>query len=261
MKRYLFLCLLINLAFVQYAYSFDLKGLQPLAPYGVFSTFSADSLKAATAGISLGIEKSTHPDFYRITNQFAFGITDKIELELTSPYIVSWKGSTNGFEDVAIGLKHRVLDESKFAPALAYIITASLPYGRDEFSTEGSWGGGIILSKRVGPVAGHVNLLYSRPGTGSFRDDITFATGIDFNAANNFKFLAELYGKKSYAGKVDRLELRFGYRVQAAENLFTTLGAGFDIKNRTPEYRLMLSLSYIFPKEKKTIKKIIEEEE
>ena len=36
-----FICTL----FIRHAYGFDIKGLQPVAPYGVFSTFSADSLK------------------------------------------------------------------------------------------------------------------------------------------------------------------------------------------------------------------------
>lgn len=261
MKKYLFFFLLSNFVFIHCAYGFDLKGLQPLAPYGVFSTFSAESLAQGKSGISLCIEKSRHPDFYRFTNQFAHGITDNIELDLTVPYITNWNGSVDGFEDISIGLKHRFFDEGKYGPSIAYIVSASLDSGRTEFSTGGSIGGGIIISKRVGPVTGHINLLYSRPGSSRFKDDITFATGLDFSAAHNFKILGELYAKKSYSGKVDRLEWRFGYRILTAENLFTTIGAGFDTKNRTPEYRLLLSLTYLFPREEKKIKKIYEQEE
>lgn len=261
MKKYLFFFFLSYSVLIHHAYGFDLKGLQPLAPYGVFSTFSAESLSQGKTGISLGIEKSRHPDFYRFTNQFAHGVTDNIELDITIPYITKWNDSIDGFEDIAIGLKHRFFNEGKYGPSIAYIVSVSLHSGRTEFSTEGSIGGGIIISKRVGPVTGHVNLLYARPGSGQFRDDITFATGLDFSAAHNFKILGELYAKKSYAGKVDRLEWRFGYRILTAENLFTTIGAGFDTKNRTPEYRLILSLTYLFPSEEKKIKKIFEQEE
>jgi hypothetical protein len=261
MKKVLFFLFLPSMLAAGNAFSFDLKGLQPLAPYGVFSTFSADSLPKGKSGIALGIERSRQPDYYRITNQFGYGITDNIEVAVTIPYVLRWQDSADGFEDMAVGVKHRFFDEGRYGPSVAYLISLSLHSGRDEFSTKGSIGGGIIVTKRVGPVTGHVNLLYSRPGTGKFRDDITFAAGIDFSAAHNFKILAELYGKKSYSGKVDRAEARFGYRFLTAENLYTTVGAGFDFKNRSPEYRLILSVAYLFPPEKKMIKKIYEEEE
>lgn len=261
MKKVLFFLFLTNIVAAGHAYGFDLKGLQPLAPYGVFSTFGADSLPKGKSGIAIGFERSRQPDYYRITNQFGHGITDTIEVDITIPYVMKWQDSTDGFEDMAVGIKHRFFDEGKYGPSVAYLISVSLHSGRDEFSTNGSIGGGLIVTKRVGPVTGHANLLYSRPGTGKFRDDITFAVGLDFSAAHNFKILAELYGKKSYSGKVDRLEARFGYRILTAENLYTTIGAGFDFKNRNPEYRLLLSLSYLFPPERKMIKKIFEQEE
>lgn len=246
MKKYFSLLFLSILLFKGYSYGFDLKGLQPLAPNGVFSTFSTESLGKGTSGIGIEIEKSHKPDFYRLTSHLAYGISDNVELDVTIPYVAQWENSANGFEDIALGLKHRFFDEGKYGPSIAYLLTLSLPSGGDEFSTEGSIGGGIIVSKRVGPVKGHVNIFYSRPGTSRFKDDITFAAGIDFSAAHNFKILGELYGKKSYSGSLDRLEARFGYRIMTTENLFTTVGVGFNIKNRSPEYRLMVSLTYLF---------------
>ncbi len=259
MKKFLFLLLFACILLPAHAYGLDLKGLQPLAPYGVFSTFSADSLPKNDSGIGLGFEWSRRPDFYRFTGQFAYGLTDRIELDVTLPFTIN--NTTDGFEDLSIGLKHRFFDEGKYGPSVAYLLTASLNTGKDQFSTEGSFGAGIIVTKRVGPVTGHLNLLYSRPGTNRFNDDVTFAAGLDFAAAHNFKILAELYTKKSYSGKVDRVEPRFGYRIVTAENLFTTIGAGFDFKNRSPEYRLLLSISYLFPSKAKKIERIYEQEE
>ena len=261
MKKYLLLLFLTNLALTRYAYGFDVKGIQPLAPFGVFSTFSAESLPQGRSGIALGFERSRHPDYYRFTNQFAYGITNSIELDITIPYVYNWEHSTDGFEDIAFGLKHRFFDEGKYGPSIAYILSASVHSGKEEFSTGGSYGGGLIVSKRVGPVTGHANVLYFRPGNSKFKDDVTFAAGLDFSASHNFKLLGEIYAKKSYSGKIDRAELRFGYRILTTENLFTTIGAGFDMKNRTPEYRLMLSFTYLFPHEEKKIKKVIEQEE
>jgi hypothetical protein len=261
MKKYLLLFFLVNISLIQCAYGFDVKGIQPLAPYGVFSTFSAESLERGRSGIALGFESSRHPDYYRFTNQFAYGITDNIELDITIPYVLKWEHSIDGFEDIAIGLKHRFFDEGKYGPSIAYILSAAVNSGREEFSTEGSIGGGLIVSKRVGPVTGHANVLYFRPGSGTFKDNIALAAGLDFSASHNFKLLGEIYATKSYAGKIDRAELRFGYRIRTTENFFTTLGIGFDVKNRAPEYRLMLSLTYLFPHKEKQIKKVIEQEE
>lgn len=258
MKKYVFLFIIANIVFARQSAGFDIKGLQPMAPYGVFSTFSAESVKHGKYGAALGFESAGSPDFYRVTGQFAYGISDTTEVGVTLHYITQWEGLHDGFEDVAIGVKHRFLDEGKYGPSLAYVASVSLPSQNDVFTTDGSIGGGIIISKKVGPVMGHVNLLYSWPGSNKFKDDITIAAGIDFSAAHNFKILAELYGKKSYSGKFDKLETRLGYRVLTAENVFTTLCAAFSMDNTSPDYRIYLSFTYLFPSERKDIKHIDE---
>lgn len=261
MKKNLLLFLFVPLISAGQSYAFDIKGLQPLAPYGVYSTFSAESLKESTSGIAIGIERSNQPNYNRFIAQFAYGIKDNIEIDLTIPYITDWNGSADNLEDVSLGLKHRVIDEDRYGPAIAYILNISFPTGKKDLTTEGSFGGGLIISKKVGPVYGHVNLLYSRPGTNRFKDDVTIAAGIDFSASNNFKILSELYGKKGYSGRLDNIEWRFGYRLQTTENIYTTVGAGIDIKNSSPEYRLMLSLTYLFRHEAANIKRIYERED
>jgi hypothetical protein len=261
MKKYVCFLFLSCYALAGHADAFDLKGLQPLAPYGVFSTFSAESLQAHRLGMALGFERSKEPNFYRITGQLGYGITDSIELDITIPYTTGWHTNQDGFEDIAIGLKHRFFEEGKYGPSVAYLLTASLRSGTDDFTTKGSIGAGIIVSKKVGPVKGHLNLFYSRPGSSDFKDDITFAAGLDFAASHNLTFLSELYMKKSYSGSVDRLEARAGFRVLVTDNIYTTLGAGYDFKRRSPEYRLLMSLSYLFPSDEKKIKKIFEQED
>lgn len=261
MKNFCFFLFAVVLSLTDYAYGVDLKGIQPLAPDGVFSTFSASSLKQGVTASALGMEKSEHPGFYRLTAQFAYGLSDKLELIATVPFISEWQGSADGFEDMAVGVKYRFLDEGYYGPSIAYLITASFPTGMKSVSSEGSFGGGLIISKRVGPVKGHLNLFYARPGTPNLDDDITFAAGLDFSASHNFNILGELYGKKSYSGSLDRLEFRFGYRVVAPENLITTVGVGFDVKKRSPEYRLLLTLTYMFPSDAKKINKIYESED
>lgn len=240
--------------------AFDIKGLQPLSPYGVFSTFSAESLKQNKVGLGLSVEKSYDPNFYRTIFQLAYGVHDKFEFNVTFPYVTRWENRIDGPEDVSLGIKHRVMDEGEYEPAVAYILTVSPPSGKDEFTTEGRVGGGLILTKKIGPFKGHLNVFYSKPDKSDLKDEYSVNLGTELAVTHDSKLLAEIVGRKNYfKSKIDLLEWRLGYRIATTDFLYTTIGAGFDIKNRTPDYRLLFSISIIFPTEKKKIQKIYEE--
>ena len=242
------------------AHGFDIKGLQPIEPYGVFSTFSAESFGKGRGAVSAGTEISAEPDFFRVTLKTAYGLLENLEIGITAPY-VSGSDTGDGFEDVAIGIKHRFFEEGKYGPSLAYVIGGSIPTGRKELSTEGRVAAGFVVSKRVGPVNGHLNIFCAFPGKGKLEEEISMLAGIDFAAANNFKLLAELYTRKSHDSEnVDLIEGRFGYRIRTTDFIYTTIGAGFDFKNRNPEYRIFFSVAFMYPSERKEIKKIYEEE-
>ncbi len=259
--KYLLPFILIVFSLSRNVNAFDLTGFQPVAPYSVFSTFSAESLPKGKAAFATDAEILLDPDYYRFLFKSAYGITDNLEIGVTIPYVHKWADTIDGFEDSAIGLKHRILDENRFGISFAYILNASVPSGRDEFSTDGRFGGGIILTKRLGPIKGHANLFYEVPSKDSFDQELIFGLGIDFSASHNVKILAELYSKKShYSGKFDFLEGRFGYRIKATDLIYTTLGVGFNFKDNGPDYRMMFSLTFLYPYEKRVIKKIYEEE-
>ncbi len=242
------------------ASAFDVKGLQPLPPYGVFSTFSAESLKQNKLGFGLSVEKSNDPDFYRTIFQLAYGLHDKFEFNVTLPYVAEWNGKIDGFEDVSLGIKHRIMDEGYYEPAFAYVLTVSAPSGKDDFSTDGRVGGGILLTKKVGPFKGHLNAFYSKPEKQGLKDEYSVNLGAELAVTHDSKVLAEIVGKKNYfKNKIDMVEWRLGYRIATTDYLYTTVGAGFNIKNRTPDYRLMFSVNVILPPEKKKIQKVYEE--
>ena len=89
----------------------------------------------------------------------------------------------------------------------------------------------------------------------------TLLGGIEFSAAHNFKILSEIIVKKNHeTHKDNQIEGRFGYRIKTTEYIYTTFGAGLDMKARSPEYRLFMSVNFTTPNEKKKIKKFIEEE-
>lgn len=242
------------------SYAFEIKGLQPVDPYGVFSTFSAESLPRGKAAFATGAELSVKPDFYRFLFKTAYGLTDNIELELTLPYEFG-SGTSDGFEDASLGFKHRFFDEGKYGPSLAYLLAVSLPTGAERLTTEGQYGAGFIISKRVGPVNGHANVIYMKAGKGDLQDDLSILAGLDFAAGHNFKLLAELYCRSShFSTNFDTVEGRVGYRIKTSDSIYTSFGIGTDFKKRTPETRILFTVTFLSPKEKKKIRKIYEEE-
>src|SRR5512139_937688 len=190
----------------------DFKGLQPLSPYGVFSTFSAESLKQNKIGFAATLERSVEPNFYRTTFQFAYGLHDRFELNMTLPFVINWEEHRDGLEDFNIGIKHRLVDEGAYMPALAYLLAVSLPSGKDLFSTDGSVGGGLILTKKVGPFKGHLNVLYTKPHKTDLKDQYLLNGGLELAITHDSKVLAELVGRKNiFKNKLDLLEWRVGY--------------------------------------------------
>lgn len=260
MKR-LFVLILVCVLSPDPLQAFDVSGLQPLAPNGVFSTFSAEGLPSGKSSFELGFERSGEPDFYRYGLRAAFGLSDNLELNLMVPYVHNFE-DVDGIEDVAIGLKHRFYEEGRYGPSVAYILSASVPSGKDELSTDGRVGLGLIVSKRLGPVNGHLNAFFVKPGKGSLEEEITLAAGFEFSAAHNFEFLGELIARKGHFTKAyKQIEARFGYRLRTSDSIYTTIGVGFDLKNRSPEYRILFSVNFTTPHEKRKIRKIIEQEE
>jgi len=256
----IWIVLIILIIPVTSGFAFDTEGLRPLQPFGVFSTFSAESLQQNTVDISLGFERSAEPNFYRSTVQLAYGIHDRFEIEMTLPYIDNYENHINGFEDANFGIKHRILNEGLYYPAIAYMLTVATPSGSDEFSTNGEHGAGLLFSKKIGPFKEDLNIFYEKPGESDLHYQYNVNLGTELALTHDSTFLAELVGRKDYfRNKIDLLEWRVGYRIATLENLYTTLGAGFNIERRTPDYRLLFSISIILPKETKKLQKIYEE--
>jgi hypothetical protein len=92
-------------------------------------------------------------------------------------------------------------------------------------------------------------------------DELRLSAGIDFAAAHNFWLLGELYARSTYfSSDVDQLEARVGYRVLAGGGVYATLGAGFGLNNRAPDYRVMASVSLLLPQEVRRIERVLEEQ-
>lgn len=261
MKKFVFslVFIIVNLIISGNSYGFDLSGPVVPTPYGVFSTISASSPPKGQAAVSILAEKSGNPDYYRVSAQLATGITDNFEFGMNIPYM---DNDRTGVEDIAMYFKHRLLDGEGYSPSVAYLLTGSLGSGMDDLSTNGRIGGGLITGKKLGPFKGHINFIYSTPRDSDYEDEMRFSTGLEFSAAHNLDVLAELYGKNShYSNELDKLEARFGYRIQYGKGVYTTLGAGFGIANEMPDYSVLLSLTLSFPQREKAIEKTFEDGE
>jgi hypothetical protein len=261
MKRViLFILLLIPFGSAHAIDNFEVGGLKPLPPYGIFSTFSAESLPEKKFGFGVTLERSVDPNFYRTNLLLAYGILDNLEVNATIPYVIDWKDSIDGFEDFYFAIKHRLIEEGKIYPAVAYLLGIATSNGNDNFSTDGGFGGGLILTKKVGPFKGHLNALYFNPHESGLRERYLLDLGAELAVTHNSKVLVEVVGSKDFdKNKLNLLEWRLGYRIAATDNIYTAFGAGFDIKDRKPDFRLLFSVSFILPKETQKIRKIYEE--
>lgn len=262
--KYLLLVVIISVAAILLypasGLSFDLSGIQPTASNGIFSVFAAETVPAKIYSLELSAEQSIEPDYYRLTLKGAYGLTDDFEFLFSLPYVLSREHAGDGFEDFSFALRYRVIREKIYGPSFSLLANAALPSGNAPYTTNGRLGGGIIVSKRIGPFSGHLNVLFSKPGKGSLHNELLFGGGIIFNATHNSWILGEVTARRGpFTTAFDQVEYRIGYRLMTTESIYTTIGAGIDLKNRTPEYRFMVSVNFTKPQKKK-IKKIYEEE-
>ncbi|GAB6183944.1 hypothetical protein [Thermodesulfovibrio hydrogeniphilus] len=261
MKR-IFLCLILSLIFCSQTDAFDRKGFSPTAPFSVLSTFSADSPKQNQVALGIDYELATDPDIKRVNLNVSYGLTNNFELILNLPYNLSYKdySKSSGAEDLNFGFKHRILEETTFTPAIAYMLFASGDFGKEAFSTAGGIGGGFIVSKKVGPVQAHGNLIYFRPEKEGFKEIWKLNLGAELKVSYNSQMLFEIIGRKAVdKNKIDLLEWRLGYRIKITDFSYTTVGVGFDIKNRNPDTRFMFGVSVILPPEKRKYKKVVDD--
>jgi hypothetical protein len=260
MKK-LFILLLITIVFSSSASAFDRKGFSPTAPFGVFSTFSADSPNRNQVAIDLNFDFTREPAIKRLNLNLSYGLTDRVEIITNLPYNISYKNffHDNGAEDLNFGFKHRFIDETTFLPAFAYMLYLSGNIGHEDFSTGGGIGAGFIVTKKIGPVKAHGNIIYFKPEKERLKETWNINLSSELKVSYNSNILFEIIGRKAInKNKIDLIEWRLGYRVRITDFSYTTVGVGFDIKNRTPDVRLLFGVSVLLPYEKKQLKRIVD---
>ncbi len=245
LRRFSIMTLFLLTALSTSAFGFDVQGIQPVQPLGAISTMNAFTVGKENIGVMLGIEKSVDPNFYRLSLNAEYGLLKQVDLLASLPLVVGLSGS-EGMQDITIGLKHSIITEKRYGPSFSYIVDFSLP-GREELSIGGRVGGGLILTKRLGPFSGNLNLFYHIPFDSDYKKEIELRFGLDLAAVHNVNLLTEIIIKKShFSVHIDQVEGRGGYRVKLSPDTYVTLGLGYDFKNREPELRFFFLISTFF---------------
>ena len=212
-------------------------GLRPVQEVGIFPIFTTKTVAESAFVLEPGIELVREPDIERISLRAAYGISRSTDASFSASARRSPAG--DGAEDVGIGIRHRFSEEGKFGPSAAFLIAASLPAGKE---SRGTGSGSVeteailITSKRVGPFTGHLNLGYNVILSGKSNNELIYGGALDFSAAKRIVLLAEIHGR-SVQGD-DILEASLGYKNYLSDSISNTIGIGWGLGNREPEYRI-----------------------
>jgi len=227
---------------------------------GLFSLYSADTLKAGEFGFSFYFnnfdreladiygEKGMDLDISYLSLPIAYGIMDQLEVFVAPTYVMyetqedGYVGilydhiftdsiSESGFGDIYAGVKYQFLVEDG-APGLAVMAFAKIPTADEEKalgSGEMDYGLKLIGTKHLGSAGLNFNLGYTiigEPDYAEWDNVVSYGLGLMLPKDKNFQFIAELTGETDYDPDRDHnpLDLTLGGRFHLANGLL--LGAG-----------------------------------
>lgn len=245
------------------------RSYQPIGDTGVFSIFGTKTtpknhLAVGIAGDFAKFKQNT------LSLQMAYGISRWFELGIDVPY-TWWKSGdhkVNDIDDINLGLKYRFFDEKGGAPSagtVLFVTLPSAPRSKGLGSGEPDLGGKLIMSKRLGPVKGILNFGYTvvgDKGNQNLKNETTYGFGIDFSMARQVHLLGEIVGNRNrFAGKAEPLEGRLGFRFISDSGVVATVGGGYGMTDASPDYRMLFSVTFMFPAEKRRVIRVTEPEE
>lgn len=232
------------------------RGYQPVQGTGIFSVFSTGTLGQGRWSLETGAEIVKDPDVERLPVRAAYGVANKLDVGMNLS-AASVEGG-DGLEDLSLGVKYRFLDQGRYGPSAALILALSLPTGEEvknlgsgAFESEAVF----VASRRVGPFTGHFNLGYNIIYSSDNDDELIAAGGLDFSASKNVVLLSEIYFKSSRNPlSSSLLEARLGYRARLSESISSSVGLGFGLDSREPEYRVMVLFTFNYPRDSEIIR-------
>jgi hypothetical protein len=178
---------------------------------------------------------------------FNIGLGDRVEVQasyellyLDETVLGQGDESNYGSGDARIATKVRIFSEQEgWRPTFGLRFGTKLPNAStaDHLGTDRvDWGGEMLFSKQLGPVAAHVNLglqIWDNPGEGSSQDDLfSYDVGVasdEIGTVGPFglRLVAELAGLTGSRFGNDRSAFRGGFQLRGQPiTLFGGVGAG-----------------------------------
>jgi hypothetical protein len=138
------------------------------------------------------------------------GLGSHVQLNVTTPFAFASAGQRASAGDMALGLKWRLLDDSRLLGAFALLPSVKFATGSPaRGSGTGTTDVGItaISSHRIGVVAMDLNATYTRIGAGATvpaSDDALWTASFGFPVHRQWGGVAELFGAPTIDGSARR---------------------------------------------------------
>jgi hypothetical protein len=182
----------------------------------------------------------------------AVGLGDALELRLESALAAVDRAghpARAGIGDAVLGVKYRLHDESRAAPALLAALAVRLPTG-DADRGLGSPGADVtmlaVVGKRWGPVALHGNAGYIIVTDDRSADVWRLAASVEWDAGGAWTLVAEIVSDIGATRAPTTAVIRAGARFHLNEYIAVDAAAGAGLTRSSPDLVTTLGLTLRF---------------
>lgn len=235
------LCILLFTLSVS-SLSFAQEGLTSVDVDDSFTALSAYPVGIGAGSVDLQLSKIISPDYWSLRMSISYGLFRTGELILNIPYAFDY-AEEEGFQDINFALKQVLFYEGRYNPSISIIGTYSVD-GKRNISTGGAVGGGVLITKKVGPFVGNLNLLYFHPHVDGLDDEYQIRIGGNVSVSHDFVTILDFLIKKSfYSNEIDHIEGRFGYSITLSSSVSGYGGFGYDFKEDIESWSVFFRLN------------------
>lgn len=170
----------------------------------------------------------------------AYGLVTDLELSMAIQHVKQTGRQVNrinGFEDLRLGAKYKLFDETALLPAFAAafdikIPTASRAKGLSSGKTDQSLL--AMVSKSLNPVTLHANVGYrfvGKPSDGTVKNILYGGAALEWAMAGRWTMVGEIVGaSRSESGGSNSADYQIGLRFAALPQLTLDLAAGRSLR-------------------------------
>ncbi len=200
-------------------------------------------------------QQDNHDKEYSPSLTLTYGLLDRMDLSIGSGYLFVHPeegDNESGFDDTALKVKYRLVDEKEWLPALAIAGKLKLPTASDKKglgSGEADFGLNVIATKNITKrLVLHANLGYTFIGEDGANNEMNYALGSQFVLTDKWALVGEIVGTNNLNGRKgdDLLSALFGTYYLLTENLILDAGVEIGMNSAAPHYRLTAGFSFLF---------------